>query len=276
MFNPYFQAILAAIIWGTSGPFIKITQLPPSTLVFFRTALPTLILAGCFFATSTPLFRGNNRRLLLASAINSARMLLYFVAFTSTSIGNAVVILYTWPLFAAIFASLFLKERIPFKNILLILLAFAGILIIYSNNNFSFQNKDVIGITAMLGSAALNALMVILFKSELKKHSKWKAIFYQNLIGALLFLPFLFINSPFPNTFQTSTAIIYACLIGLVAFGLFFSALNKLPASTTSALTYFEAISGICFGILFFNEILTIEFIIGGLCIIMSAVFLKK
>ena len=41
---PYLEVIIAAIIWGSTGVFVKFLALPPTTITFFRLAIPTLCL----------------------------------------------------------------------------------------------------------------------------------------------------------------------------------------------------------------------------------------
>lgn len=274
-FNPYLEVIIAAIIWGSTGVFVKYLNLPPTTLTFFRMAVPAVFLS-MFFSIKKIKFNLNNKLMLFASSLNAFRMFFYFLGFTLTSIGNAVIMLYTWPIFATIFSLLFLKEKVKLRNLVLLAMAFVGIIIIYSNKELSFVNKDFIGMSAMLISAAIYAITIVIFKKESNKYSKFETIFYQNLVGAFIFLPFLFINQPFPTVTQSSVAITYAILIGLIAFSLFFSALKKIKASTASFLSYVEVISAMLFGIFLFNEVITLNLIIGGFLIITSTLLLKK
>ena len=274
--NPYLEVILAGILWGTSGIFIKILNLPPTTISFFRLAIPALILRIYFLIKKKKLKYSNNKLMLLASSLNAIRVFFYFVGFTLTSIGNAVIILYTWPIFATILSIIFLKEQISKKNILLLSTAFIGIILIYLNKEISFANKDFLGMSSMLLSAIIYSSTIVIFKKESLTHSKFEIIFYQNLTGAILFLPFIIINRPIPTLPKISIATIYAILIGLVGYTLFFSALKKIKTFTASMLSYTEVISGIIFGIIIFKEILTLNMIIGGILIIMSTTMIKK
>ena len=87
------EVALAAIIWGSTGAFAKYLQLPPTTMSFFRLAVPFFFLTAYFFMRKEAIpFRGN-KLILIASGLNTLRLILYFWAYTLTSIGNAVVIL---------------------------------------------------------------------------------------------------------------------------------------------------------------------------------------
>lgn len=274
-FNPYLETLLAATIWGSTGLFIKTLQLPSTTLTFIRAVVPALIIGVYLFSKRKKLFRKGILPMIWASVLNGIRMLLYFIGFNLTTVGNAVIILYTGPVFVTLFSSLYLKEKITYKKVLLLLLAFAGILVMYSNSYFSFTNKDFIGMTAVLFSTIIFAFTVIIFKKEIDKYSRLETVFYQNLIPVFMFLPFLFINQPFPTLFQWTLGSIYAFLIGVVGFTLYFSALKRIDASTSSILTYVEVVSAITLAVVFLHETITWNMVIGGAMILTSTILLN-
>ena len=274
--NPYLEAVLAAVIWGSTGIFIKYLNLPPAAVSFFRLAVPTLILLIFLTVKKVKLFRGNNKLILLASTLNAARVFLYTVGFTFASIGNAVIILYTWPIFTTLLSILLLKEKVSKRTFLLLFMAFIGTTLIYLNTEFSFSDTNFLGMTAMLGSAVIYALTVIIFKKESEKYSKYEIIFYQNVVGSIIFIPFIFANKPLPTLFQTGVGVVYGLIIGLIGFILFFSALKKIKVSTVSFLSYLEVVSAIILSVLFFQESLTWNMLVGGLLILFATAFIKK
>jgi drug/metabolite transporter (DMT)-like permease len=274
MLGPYLEVVIAAIIWGSAGAFVKLLNLPPATISFFRLAVPTIILLAFFAVKKVRLFKGDNKLILSASLLNVVRTFLYFVGFTYTSIGNAVIIFFTWPIFVALLEIPFLKEKMTKKNAFLLLVAFFGMVLAYLNRKFSFSDHDFIGMAAMTLCSFANAACIIIFKKVGAKYSKFEMIFYQNIVGAFAFLPFVFIN-PLPSLWQSSTVIVYSILVGVIGFMLYFSALNVIKASTASFLTYFEPVSAILFGVILFAEKLSWNMIAGGLLIITSALMMK-
>ena len=184
--------------------------------------------------------------------------------------------LYSWPVFAAIFSNLFLKEPLPRLNKILLAVAMLGIVLIYSGKRIDLNNQVFLGMSAMLLSAALYSTTVIIFKKESVRYTKLQIVFFQNLVGAFLFLPFFLLDLDALTLHKSWVASGYAFLIGIVGFGLFFSSLQKVKASTASFLAYIEVISAILFGVLLFSETLTWNVIVGGVLIIGSSVILKK
>ena len=128
---------------------------------------------------------------------------------------------------------------------------------------------------AMLFSSILFAAMMIIFKKKLERYGTAESIFHQNVAGAILFLPFLMINQPFPSGSQIAIASLYAFLVGLVAFILFFYALKRIPMAHYGVLSYWEVPAAILFGMAFFGEQLTWLMALGGACIVVSGLLLR-
>ncbi len=271
-----YAVIICALIAGNNGILIKyMSSLSTGAIAFLRTMVPVLFLAPVLFSKSNPLFSGNSRKMLLASTINVARIYLYLVAFIYTSIGNAVVLFYSWPIFVFIFETAYFKRPLKTKQVAFLLLAFLGLLITYSNRSFSFGNDDLIGMVAAVLSAITYAVTVLMFKTESHYYSKEQTIVYQNLVGALFFIPFLFFI-PDATFDQLGVGIFYGFLIGIVVFKLFFYGLKHLEASTASTLMYLEVVSAMVLGYLVLDEKLTLNTVIGGILIIVSSYFITR
>jgi drug/metabolite transporter (DMT)-like permease len=272
--NPYFEMLLGATIGATSGVFIKLLQLPSTTMGFFRFAIPTLVILGYFRWNGLRILPGNRRLMLTLSLLNAARMFFFFVAYLYTTMGNAIIILFTWPIFAAIFGMGVLKEKADRRSVWLILLAFAGIVIMYSGESLSFGNRDFLGMLYMLISAIIYGIVTVLFKREAPNYSKIEAVFYQNVAGAIVFLPF-FVLKPLPEPAKLVTATIYALIVGLLGWIIFMSALKRLRIGHYALLSYFEVPAAIIFGVLFFGETVTRNMVAGGALILIASLLLQ-
>jgi drug/metabolite transporter (DMT)-like permease len=88
---------LGAIITGMSGLLIKNMSIPATSMAWIRTTIPTVVLGLWLAFNGVQFFRGSKRFLLTVSGLNAARMYFFFLTYTLTSIGNAVIILYTGP-----------------------------------------------------------------------------------------------------------------------------------------------------------------------------------
>lgn len=274
--NPYLEIIIAATLWGLSGVFVKFANLPSTTLAFFRTAVPAILLLS-YFLIRRENFKSDGSKILLLgiSFLFAVKTLIVILGFQYAPINIGVIMLYTWPIFGSLFSVLILKEKIVQRNKLLLLTAFLGVIVIFINQDFSWENKIFLGAICMLISAVLHALVIVLLKKQ-PNLSKNKTVFYQNIMGAILFLPFLFINQETISLFQFGMSFSYGLFTGLIGFLLLFSALKSVQTSTGLHLTYIEVISAIIFSIILFSETFSWNIIIGGVLIIGSTFFLKK
>ncbi|MFK8103902.1 MAG: DMT family transporter [Saprospiraceae bacterium] len=272
-----YAVIICALIAGTNGLMIKyMSSMTASSMAWFRATIPAGIFTVWMLQNKIPFFRGNYKKMLGASVINAGRIYLYLVAFIYTSIGNAVILFYAWPIFVSILSVLFLKEEIDKYRISLLFLAFSGLILAYSNQNFSFEDQDFIGMLAAVGASIGYAITVIIYKSESNNYDKNELIFYQNVASVFLFFPLFFQNLPEITWNHLGMAGIYGFLIGVVVFSLFFYGLKQLNASTASSLMYLEVVSAIILGFIFRNEVLSINMVVGGSLIILSSFLLTR
>lgn len=271
-----YAVVLCALIAGTNGILIKyMSSMSTGTIGWFRAIVPTLFVLPSLYKKSELQLNGNYKMLILASLINAGRMYLYLIAFTYTSIGNAVVLFYTYPLFVAALESLYLKQKMSRKQLLLSGVAFAGIIVTYAGKPFSFESNDFIGMLAAVGASMGYAVTVILFKREAQNFSKNQLIFYQNIAGVLVFLPFL-VGIGDAHLDHVGVGVIYGLIIGIGVFKLFFFGLKYLPAATATSLMYLEVVSAIALGYFILDENLTLYMIFGGGLIVCSSWLISR
>ncbi len=271
-----YAVVLCALIAGFNGIFIKqMTSMSTGLIAWFRTVVPVLFLIPAVWKNGGLELKGNYRHMLLASLINAARMFLYLIAYQYTSIGNAVVLFYSYPLFVTAVESLYYKRSIHKQQWFFIILAFLGIIITYLGKPFSFESNDFIGMIAALGAAIGYAITVMMFKKESQNYTQNQMIIYQNIAGSILFLPFL-------GGFATAEighlgiGLVYGIVIGVVVFKMFFYGLKHLPAATATSLMYLEVVSAILLGYLLLGEELSWNTYLGGACILISSFYISR
>jgi len=268
----FWAVFVAAIMAGTAGLFIKSMEINSFSQTWLRTAVPTVITVVWMLSTRTRFFHGNWKKMLGISVLGTIRLLFFFLAFNLTSIGNAVILFYTYPILSAALGFVILKEVISKRQLVLLFIAFLGILLAFSQKEFSFNNQDFLGMLAALGSALVFALNVVLFKSETKNYSRKELLFYQNFAGSLILLPFF--EFSIATNLDYTLGITYGFFIGIGTYFLFFYGLKRLKAATASALMYMEVVSAIILGVWIMNEELSLTMILGGIMIVGSSFLL--
>ena len=269
------EIVTATAIMAFSGPLTRFAAMPSMVMTFVRCSVPALILGIVILRNRrrSPAKGGGpgqTLRLAAASVLNAARIFLFYQAFALTSIGNAVVMLYTWPVFATVFGMLILKEAVRPRDALLLAAALAGVGVVYSGSTFSFSDEDFLGMTLMLVSAAVYALMLTLIRRE--GVGRLRATFWQNLAGAVVFLPAaLGALGELPGKSWAWSAT-NGLAVGTLAFFLFFSSLERLPAAVVGHLSYLEVVFALCWAAVLFGEAPTVQVMVGGGLIVASMI----
>jgi len=271
-----YAVILAALIAGFNGILIKaMPSLSTGAIGWFRAGVPVLFLLPGLLKARQLKVQGNTRMLLLASVINAVRTYFFLLAFVYTSVGNAIVLFYVYPLFITIIETAVYKAPISKKQVLFMLLAFGGIAFTYADKEFSFESRDFIGMLAAILAAVGYAFFVSIFKRQTQDCNRNQLLFYQNLAGAVLFIPFLFGLKDVALT-HMGIGVFYGLLIGIVQFGLFFFGLKHLNATTAASLMYLEVLSAVLLSFLILNEQLSWNTYVGGVLILISSFYISK
>lgn len=269
------MVLTAAALWGTSGYFARIIGLPAVTTAFYRMLVPTMAIGAYFLVTGHRIATHRLRTRILASVLNVVRMIFYFIAYANTTMANAVVMLYTWPIFAALFGRILLGERISRTRAALLALAFAGVPLLYLGNAPNAHMNHTLGMSAMLLSAAFHALAIVLLKRAGTGGNDFETPFFQNVAGAVLLLPAPFLDGVTATAGQLSAALAYGLVVGVAGFTLFFKGLQAGRTAAAANLAYFEIVVGVALGAAVFGEVPGLNTWIGG-GLIICAVLLSK
>ncbi len=119
-FNPYLEVIIASLVFGTVGVFVKVIDLPSTTISFFRLMVPTIVLAIYFLFRRKNILRDVSRIAIFISLLNAIRIFFWLFGYGHTSVGNAVLILYTWPIFTVLLSSIMLNEKLTGRKFFLL------------------------------------------------------------------------------------------------------------------------------------------------------------
>ena len=147
--------------------FRKIEKMEIFEIVFVRSlALVVIIFIILLFLHKSLVFKkilSIGWSGLLASVCIGAAMTTYLFAFTYTTVANTLFTLCATPFIAAILAFIFLKEKIPFFNICMMIIAALGIYIMFSG---SIKSGELLGNLFALGTSLFFALFAITLRAN--------------------------------------------------------------------------------------------------------------
>lgn len=274
---PTLAVLVAAGLGASSGLYIKGVALSGLALTACRMGVPFLLVLPFVLRRKAWLGLPSQRTgLWVASGLNAVRMLLFILAYKLTAVGNAVVLLYLWPVFALLFGCLRRRVWPTWAQAGVLALAFGGVVIMNLHRNFSLAGADLLGSLFMIGSAALFAITALVFKQALAEVRETDTLYFQNGLGAVVFLPFLLAEAPSVPLADLGLALVYGLVVGLGAFGLFFFAMKRLPLFQYSALAYAEVPLGVLLGIVVLGESMTANQGLGALLVLAGSFLWPK
>lgn len=231
---------------------------------------------------------------VVAGGLAIGASLAFYVSSTlMTTIANAVFLIYTGPLFSAVLAWIFLKERISLRNAFFLVLVFVGMLMTIGLVNYGtgagltfgldlganpdMPNKtlgDVFGLASGLFYGL--ALFFYRYRGDIASEVRSFWNFGFGAIGAIAVMVFRMVTLDPTNPLEVMTGTNWAwaagmfVVCGLFAIGLLPVAGKHLFAVELSCVSYWECVVGIILGVVVWHEAMTAVGAIGGLLIVVG------
>jgi drug/metabolite transporter (DMT)-like permease len=165
--------LLASLSFAFMGGFAKsVSQiLPPVEVTFFRNIFGVLIVGFSIYKSPLKQIGSKPLLLLFRGSMGFVALLAYFYIMAYIPLGEAVTYNKTSPLFVALFAWLFLKEKLHISALFAIILGFVGIVLVAKPDGFAFDRYDMLGIFSGMGAALAYTSI-----RELRKYYDTRAI----------------------------------------------------------------------------------------------------
>ena len=198
----------------------------------------------------------------------------YFAAFNRTSIAVAVFTHYTAPLFVALLAPIFLKERFDTRIIPPLLLALAGLAaILFPDGRLILADTDFYGALCGTASGLFYACTLITAKHLTGRLDSSGLILGQNLFILLFLMPFFIFSSPesIPGSSWLLLLLLGVVLCALAPF-FYLSGLKRLKAQHTAVIGYFEPLAAVLLGLLVTGRTPALTVWLGGGAILISGI----
>jgi drug/metabolite transporter (DMT)-like permease len=267
--------ILASFFFSLMTVCVKIidNRIPIYELVFFRSLISLFITSLIINKKNINPWGKNRPLLILRGLLGTIALVCIFYAIKNMPLNISTVIQYTYPIFIAMFAGILIKEKITKNIIIASLIGWLGILIILNPYQLSSLNVELNKLTILI--AFLGAISTALAYITVKKLSLTEDIFiiikYFPLMSVITLSPIVLFNWVTPNIND---------LIWIIGIGMFTQAgqtfltigLKKLPTSEAARINYLQVLFGSLWGILFFNELINMNFIVGAVLVLLGTI----
>lgn len=147
--------LLASLSFAVMGGFAKTVSevLPPVEVTFFRNVFGVALVGFAIYKSPLKQIGGKPLLLLFRGTMGFVALLAYFYVIAHMPLGEAVTYNKTSPIFVAIFAYIFLNEKLGKGAILAIFIGFGGIVLIAQPQGGTFDKYDMLGIFSGIGAA---------------------------------------------------------------------------------------------------------------------------
>ena len=282
--SDYFLLTILSLIWASAFFNIKIAteSFGPITIAFLRVffgSIPVLIL--CFYKKITiEAFSKDWYWFMLIGLINLV-IPFFLIAYGVKSVQSnlAAILMSTTPLSSTILGHFYTNdEKFNFVKTIGILIGFAGIVYLFSDNILIDENNFLSAILILLGSTCYVIGGVLTLKISKKRN--------ENVTGSILIwatlilLPLTCIielPSQIIPSFNSSVSVIY---LGIVPTGLAwllrFRILKKNGLIFQSQVSYLIPIFGIILGYIFLKELITYKVLISLIAVVIGIYFVRK
>lgn len=165
--------LFASFLFAVMGAFAKLSSGYMSSLevVFFRNVFGVLIIGFAVLKSPLKSVGGKPFLLFFRGFIGFTALLAFFYNIAHISLGDAMTFSKTSPIFTALFAWLFLSEKLSKKAWIAVFMGFIGIVMITQPSGLGFSKYDILGIFSGVGAALAYTSV-----RELKKYYDTRAI----------------------------------------------------------------------------------------------------
>ncbi len=275
----WFLFILLGAIWSSSFMWIKIAvqEVGPITLVAFRVLFGLLFGVAVIFIRRVQLRRSLKEwSPLLILGITNVAIPFFLISWGEQTIDSAVAAILdaTVPLFTILIAHYLLHDdKMTVPKVLGLLLGFAGVVVLMSKD-IGDSFGSVLGQLAVVLACAFYAGSAVYAR---KTTEKTPGILRSAgpLVSAtvVMWLATPLVESPvkIPELGITWVALLFLGILGSgFAFVLSYYLIHEIGPTRTSMVTYLFPLGGVLLGVVFLDEQLSWQVLIGGVLVILS------
>jgi len=258
-----------AAIWGASFMFMRVAapEFGIYTLVFIRTVLAALVLLPfVIYAKAVPAMFKHWRSIAVIGLVNTA---VPFVLFNYSSLhlqaGVNAILNATAPMFAAIVAWLWLKDKLTPVGIAGLIVGFIGVATI-SIEKVSLDGVSLLPVLTALGATTCYGISACYIKKSLTDLNPIALATGSQIAASVLLLPAALLDWPdtMPSNAAWGSAVTLAIFGTGIAYLLYFYLIGKAGPAKAITVGYLVPLFGIVWGILLLDERLSLHVLTGG------------
>lgn len=257
--------LLLTFSWGLNGVAGKVanTGYNPIFLTVARSAIAAvLVFAWCRFR-GIALFERDGTLWpgILAGLLFGAEFALIFIGLDYTSVARSALMVNTMPFWVLLGAHFLLGERMSLAKLGGLALAFAGVVVVFSDG-LSLPGPEAIkgDLMSLCAGVFWAATTIVIKASKLSRASAEKMLLYQLAVSAVVILPLIPLAGPIlrdVSSLATGALLFQAVYVVAFTYILWFWMMRRYPAAGLSSFAFLTPVFGVLLGGLLLDEPLT-------------------
>ena len=269
--------IIAVLLYGTIGTFLRYVSLPSELVAFFRGSIGSvfilLYLKARRISMDRAAVRSNLPMLLLSGVFLGLNWIFLFAAYIQTTVAVASLCNYMAPVIVILIAPVVLREPLDKRKLPCVAAAFAGIVLVSGvwGGSLGRLSGVVMGL-----AGALCFVGVVICNRKLRDIPALDKSVVQLAVSALTILPYVLVKNRGAALTWDLRSVLIVVMLGVVhtgiAYCLYFSGMGSLPIQTVAVLGYLEPVVSVLCSALFLREAMGLPGWIGAMLILGAAV----
>jgi len=271
-----FFMVLVSLFFAINDALVKVavknlgSDYSLFNIVFIRAIFTSLLILISIFFFGKFNFKKifYDKRSYIRGIFEVFAALTFLTAFMLMPMGDVYTLLNTMPLIITLAGAIILKEKVGIRRWSAVFIGFIGVIIVINPINLQFGYIFILPIL----SAIFLTLRDVVTKGYKDTSNSLEIILITSLL-VCIFFGVLTIFFPININFQSIVYIMIASLTLFLAYLFSVFTIVYAPLSLTSSTRYSVIVFGIILGYIFFNEIPSINMIIGAIIISLSGAF---
>jgi drug/metabolite transporter (DMT)-like permease len=279
--------LFASFIFAIMGAFAKLAsnEMPSLEVVFFRNIFGVMMIGYSIYTKPMNHSGGKPFLLLFRGTMGFLALLAYFYNIAHIPLGDAVTFSKTAPIFTALFAFFFLKEKLSASSWFAVFIGFGGILLITQPSAIGFSKYDILGIFSGVGAALAYTSV-----RELRNYYDTRAIVLSfTLVGTIAPILLFIISNYFyiaeldfmMGKFIMPEGIVWFYVVGLGVLGtlsqyFMTKAYGETKAGIVGAVSYTNIVFAILVGLLLGDNLPDLSTFFGISLIVIAGIMVAK
>ncbi len=262
--------VVATFFFSLMGSFVKLGAAHFSSieLVFYRSFISLLFLLIYIVASQKEIKTPHLRKQIDRGVIGFLSLAFFFYAIAHLNLGSAMTLNYTSPIFLGVFLPFISHQKIKKSIFLCTIIGFIGALLILDpHGEWQSWFAGLVGLLSGIGAALAYIHVIQLGKLN---EPDWRTVFYFTLVSTIasgLWIGFTHHQKITINDIWILIPLGLSATIAQIAMTRAYRLGNTL---TIGALSYLTIVFSSLISLMYFNETMRMEDIIGALMIILS------